>query len=114
MRLFATYDQLDITVLAGAELLVRDLVRGESAARRNPKNPDYTGLDLMMESMVDESGAAVTSTFNDWLLNQQKAVAQVQKQGRLLREEQEAQSKRNNERNPKGPSTGGKSGTEEK
>ena len=57
-------------------------------------NPDFTGLDVMLESHVDASGAASTALFDCWVMEQQRAKAQISKQGRLLREEAENERKK--------------------
>ena len=59
----------------------------ETAVRRNPKVPDFTGLECMLDSRTDSSGAAVTATFDSWVTERQRDAANIQKQGRLVREE---------------------------
>jgi hypothetical protein len=51
--------------------------------------PDFTGtgLDCMLDARTDSSGAAVTATFDSWVTDRQKDMSNIQKQGRLLREE---------------------------
>ena len=70
------------------------MVQLESAVRRNPKAPDFGGLDVMLEGHTDASGAAATQGFDQWVMEQQRAKAQIAKQGRLLREEAETEKKR--------------------
>jgi hypothetical protein len=62
--------------------------------KRNPKVPDYSGLDIFMNTNTDESGAATTAAFSQWVADRQRDQAQIAKQGRLLREEKEAAAKR--------------------
>ena len=60
--------------------------------------------------MVGESWAAVTFTFNELLLDPRRAVVQATLRDRLLPGGQEAQNGRSSGKNPKNPSTGGKTG----
>ena len=95
--------------------MARSLVQVERAVQRNPKAPDFTGLDVIMEGHVDTSGAAVTHTFDTWVADQQRAKAQIAKQGRLLREEWEHEAKRHSNKD-KGKGKGkekGPAGSEE-
>ena len=87
LRSYGQFDQLDPSNCAGAELQVRRLVQIETAVRRNPKVPDYTGLECMLDSCTDSSGAAVTATFDSWVTERQRDAANTQKQGHLVREE---------------------------
>jgi hypothetical protein len=87
LRWYGQFDQVDLSNCAGAEMQVRRLVQIETAVRRNAKVPDFTGLDCMLDARTDSSGAAVTATFDSWVTDRQKDMANIQKQGRLLREE---------------------------
>ena len=60
-RMMMSFDQYDLTISASGELVIRSLVRLETAVGRNPKAPDFSGLDLMLLSTVTESGGAVTA-----------------------------------------------------
>eukprot|EP00972_Heterocapsa_arctica_P102307 15074338-Heterocapsa_arctica.AAC.1 len=71
------------------------------AVERNPKIPDFDGLDPMLTSAITPNGSVVTEKFTEWLKARQSDTAQVMKQGRLLREEKAAASKAK-------PSGGGK------
>ena len=88
------FDQLDPSSSAAFELVFRRIVQIEAAVRRNPKVPDYSGLEVFLAANTDESGAATTVVFNQWVADRQKDQAQIAKQGRLLREEKEAEKKR--------------------
>ena len=94
LRLMVQWDQLDATSLASAELVVRRLVQIELAVKKNPKTPDYGGLEGLLESAVDGSGAAVLPKLSQWLGEHQKNEAFVLKQMRLWSEEQEVAKKR--------------------
>ena len=74
--------------------MFRRLVQIEAAVRRNPKVPDFSGLDVLMSAATDESGAATTAVFTEWVADRQKDQATIAKQGRLLREEKDAERKR--------------------
>jgi hypothetical protein len=69
------------------ELVVRRLVQLEIAVSRSPSAPEFAGLDLLMENPVTEGGAATTRALDQWLTEQLKAKAQIQKQTRLYKEE---------------------------
>ncbi len=87
MRIFQQYDQLDLYNIAGIEYLVRRLKQLEAATRRNPRQPDFEGLDVVLDSTIDESGALVLPGFDTWIGDQQRAEAAVLKAGRQWREE---------------------------
>ena len=69
------------------ELLIRRLVQMETAVARNAQNPDFSGLDLMLEDSVGQGGEAITTTFNSWLSSKLKEKASIAKQTRLYKEE---------------------------
>ena len=77
LRLFMQFDQLDISNLAGCEYLVRRLLQIEAAVKRNPRQPDFEGLDAILDSSVDTSGAALAPKFMEFVANIQKSQALV-------------------------------------
>jgi hypothetical protein len=87
LRIFQQFDQLDLYNVAGVEYLVRRLKQLEAATRRNPRQPDFEGLDVVLDSTIDESGALVLPGFDTWVGDQQRAEAAVLKAGRQWREE---------------------------
>ena len=91
LRLMHSYDQLDVTVLASAELVVRWLIQTETATERNVRHPDYSGLDIIMSAPVSASGRATTTKFNAWITDRLKERSQIWKQERLFREEKRHQ-----------------------
>ena len=93
LRLGLCRDQLDITNLLSFELVTRRIVQIEIAISRSPSSPDFTGLDVLMESPISESGAAHTKALDSWLTDRLKERAHIQKQSRLYREEQSLASK---------------------
>ena len=94
LRHFVEYDQVDVTNLAGAELMARRIVQMQRAIRRNPKHPDYSGLEDMLASALDETGGVVTSKFDEWVAQEQKTKAVIMKNTRLYTEERDAEAKR--------------------
>ena len=93
MRLSFDYDGLDGVNLASVEMIVRRLIQIETAVRRNPKSPDFTGLESLLEATEDETGGAVLPDFFTWLSSQQKDQAQILKQFRFFKEEQVSAAK---------------------
>lgn len=67
-----SFDQLDLTACASSEMVFRNLVRLQTAVRRNARNPDFTGLDIMLAASTNEAGGAVTRVFKEWVAEQQK------------------------------------------
>ena len=115
LYLMLTTDQLDISNLISAELAARRLIQIEAAVRRNPKAPDFDGLDMVMATPVGPGGEVVTRDFTKWVAERQKDEGFLMKQQRLLREERAADDKRQkggkDDKDPKktGPNAGGAS-----
>ena len=89
-----TYDQHNMANSAAGELLARNILRVQRAVRRNPRTPDFTGLDRMTGQAFAETGGTVCSEFDRRYFESQRIQAQVMKQSRLWREEHEADDKR--------------------
>lgn len=87
LKYFIATDQVDVSCLLGAEMMCRRLITIETAVTRNPQAPDFSGLDLVMESGIGQSGEARTAKFTEWISAKLKEKAQVQKQARLFKEE---------------------------
>lgn len=87
LRLAVCKDQLDPTNLMRLELLTRRVIQLEVAVSRSPNNPEFQGLDILMESPITAKGAASTKTLDTWLTSRLKEQANIQKQARLYREE---------------------------
>jgi len=79
IRLALSYDQLDVTNLAAVEQAVRRVVQIQMAIRRNPKHPSFDGLDSVMSTIIDDSGAIALRGFNEWLSEEQS------RDGKMLR-----------------------------
>ena len=60
----------------------------EKAVKRAPLAPDYGGLEHMLSTSVDATGAVIPQEFDRWSANVMRDEAQVLKQNRLWREEQ--------------------------
>ena len=82
-----THDSIDAPNTIAGEMIFRKIIQIEQAVRRNPKQPDYEGLDTITANMVDETGAVYTRRFTGWVGEQQRAEAFILKQSRQYREE---------------------------
>ena len=102
LRLLLQYDQIDGSSLASCELLLRRLYQIELAVRKSPKNPDFEGLEFLVETAVDASGAAVLPSIAKWLGETQHKEAFTLKQMRLWTEERAANDKRRGKDNKNG------------
>lgn len=94
LRHMSEYDQADCSNMASAELVSRRILMVQKAIRRSPKHPDYSGLDSMMASTLDETGGIVTSRFDEWVAQEQKTAAVIMKNQRQFVEERDAESRR--------------------
>ena len=80
-------DQLDVSNLTAFEDIIRRIIQIEVAVSRNPSQPDYTGLEELLEAPVDASGRASASSVEHWLTERLKVKANINKQARLFKEE---------------------------
>ena len=87
-------DQLDPLNCACLELVMRYLVMTEAACDRNPRQPDWEGLEVLTTTTLTARGSVELPKFNHWVSTVQRDRAVVLKQGRLLREERVAEAKR--------------------
>ena len=76
------------------ELICRRIIVCQRAVRRNPKAPDFTGLERFVQSNFDETGGLRTTQFDKYMAEQQKTNATVLKSLRQDIEEQENERKR--------------------
>ena len=90
LRLLLQYDHIDISNTASGEFMCRRLFQVETAVRRNPKQPDYEGLYVILESAIDEKGGTVVPAFSIWLAEQRTTAAINLKAARQLREEEKS------------------------
>ena len=94
LRWMITVDQLDGVKVVSCEAAVRELLRVEAAVNRNPKQPDWEGLEIMVSGTVNARGGVETPAFSQWVSTNQASRAQMLKQDRLLREERVQEGKR--------------------
>ena len=87
-------DQVVPTELVAAECLTRESLRLDAAAYRDPRQPDWDGLEVMVSSCMNSCGSLETPAFSSWVASTQKDQAVMMKQNRLLREEKVAESNR--------------------
>ena len=87
LRLGVSRDQLDVSNLLSFELLVRRAIQLELAVARSPQNPEFAGLEALMEAPLTSPGSASTRGLDLWLTERLKEKAQIQKQARLFKEE---------------------------
>ena len=85
-RLRITVDQLHPTQL-------RELLRLEATVNRNPGQPYFEGLEVMVSSCLNAKGSLETPAFSAWVATTQKEQATMMKQQRLLREEKTADAR---------------------
>ncbi|CAK0855124.1 unnamed protein product, partial [Prorocentrum cordatum] len=90
VRLTIQTDQLDVTHLVSCELIMRRICQDETAVSRNPRHPDYGGLDIVLHAPTTEQGQASTNNFTGWVTSRLKDLAAIFKQTRLWNEEQRA------------------------
>ena len=96
-----SFDQVDISNLASTELVVRRLRQIEAATKKNPRQPDFEGLDVLLDVTMDETGALLLPKFDKWVGELQGAEARTMKAGRLWREERAAADKRRKDKGNK-------------
>ena len=82
LRLMISYDQLDVSCLASAELLTRYLIQAEIAVERNPKMPDDSGLDIVIAAPTTSSGRASLTKFNNWVSERLKGTSGISTRAR--------------------------------
>ena len=97
LRHAVIWDQLDGCRCAVVEGLVRRVIALELAVSRNPKAPDWDGLEHVTASRVTAQGVLNVDIFGQWLADRQRDTAMRLKQGRLLREEKASAAKKNRE-----------------
>ena len=93
LRMLMEFDQLDVSSLGGTELLVRRIYQIEIAVERNSKQPDFDGLDALLETNLKSSGAINVAGISKWFSEHQKSEAFVLKQMRLWAEEKKEANK---------------------
>ena len=94
LKALLEFDQLDVSSLAGTELLLRRIFQIEIVVERNARQPDFDGLEALVETSTKASGSANVPSMSKWFSEHQKSEAFVLKQMRLWSDEQEAAKKR--------------------
>ena len=84
------FDRLDVLNVSSAEYVARRVLMIQRAVKRNPRSPDFDGLECFMPNALDVQGGIVTSEFEKHMSELQRSEAQIMKQQRLAREETEA------------------------
>lgn len=107
LSLLQSYDQVDMTNLAGVEYLGRWALMIQAAVRKNPKSPSFQGLETFLSHSFDETGGVVVSQFQKYIAEEQKSEALVLKQHRLRNEERDADDKKRRDHNKKSVRGGG-------
>ena len=95
LRLMLEVDQLDVSSLVSAEVLVRRIFQIEIAVERNAKSPDFSGLDAIIESVSRSSGGVEIPALSKWFSEHQQKQAFTLKQFRLADEERKEIEKKN-------------------
>ena len=90
---------MNLPNIAAAEFASRRVLMIQRAVRRNPRNPDFEGLETFMAHAFDTSGGVVTTQFDAEMAEMRKTQAVILKSESLLKEESEADSKRQNNKN---------------
>lgn len=90
VHLAYSYDQMDVSNLASIELAVRRILEIQAAVRRNPRHPQFDSFDSAVAGSTDEGGGARATTYNEWLIEQQKTEVKRLKATREWREEQQS------------------------
>ena len=101
------FDRLDALNLSAAEYVARRILMIQRAVKRNPRSPDFDGLESFLANTLDSQGGIVTLEFEKYMAGIQQAEAQVMKQQRMAREEVEALDKKRKS-GKKGDKGGGK------
>ena len=90
----AVVDRLNIFASVAAEHASRRILALQKAVRKNPRNPDFSGLEAYNKHVPDPGGALPAPKMDQHSATLQKNEAFFMKQTRLAREETEAEAKR--------------------
>ena len=100
------YDTLNVLNLAFVEQICRRLLMIERAVKRNPRAPDFEGLEMFLANGFDATGGVTTRDFDKYIADTQRNDAVIMKQSRLWREEHHADVKSKKETKGKGKDKG--------
>ena len=87
-------DQYNLYNSASVEIVARRLLMIMPAVKRNPRAPDFEGLDAFLSTATDSSGVVASLDFDKYIADSQKNGAVIMKQNRILKEEHEAAAKK--------------------
>ena len=104
--MMACIDGLNLYQLTSAEHQARRVLQIQRAVRANARSPDFRGLDAYMRHMPDASGLAYTPLFDQYITTEQRTDAQIMKQQRMQKEEEDLADKDKNKKQPKGKGKG--------
>ncbi|CAE8678756.1 unnamed protein product, partial [Polarella glacialis] len=93
LRLLVSFDQVDLSNMAGGEQLVRWIIQIETAVERNPKLPDFSGLDIVTGATTTAEGKALAPKFGEWITERMKSRATIWKSQRQYNEERRGSAK---------------------
>lgn len=110
LSLLQSYDQVDMTNLAGVEYFGPWALMIQAAVRKSPKSPSFQGLESFLSHSFDETGGVVVSQFQKYIAEEQKSGALVLKQHRLWNEERDADDKKRRDNHKKPAGGGGPAG----
>lgn len=92
--LLAVVDGINLPQTAAGEHLARRLLQQSRAAKRNPRNPDFEGLDMYLNHMSELQTNMKSLKFDKHVAEVQRDRATALKQMRLDREEKELEERR--------------------
>ena len=87
--LIACVDRVDLRHNAAAEHLGRRVMQLQRAIRRDPKSPNFEGLDTHLRHAADSTGVIFAPEYEKYIAEVDRAHAQTLKQNRLAKEEAE-------------------------
>ncbi len=98
MWLLGCVDRLDLLHLSAGEHLARRILQIQRAVRKNPTNPEFDSLDVYMRHAAAVTGTVFAPTFDKHVSEIHKNEAQVLKQHRWSKEEEDADTNRRGKR----------------
>ena len=101
LHMMATRDRLNLPRIATSEHFARRILQIQKATRRNPKAPDFTGLEAYTSHLGGGTAPMRTPAFDKFVMEAQKSQAFLLKQARLLREELRSGGQPSNDPQPK-------------
>ena len=91
--LLTCVDRVDLRRSAAGEHICRRILQQQAAIRRDPKSPNYEGLEPYMAHAADTSGVVRAPKFEKFVAERNRDTSTVLKQMRLAKEETEARGK---------------------